>query len=73
MDCNVEVLIWNMTGDDKYDQGSLEKNGLQHDNTLCNVIGADNIWIIRTINWTFGYFAKNPFNVSHDYSISLRI
>ena len=35
----VEVLLWNMTGDDECDQYSLEQNGFKHENTLCNVIG----------------------------------
>ena len=41
MDCNVEVLICNMTVDDKYDQDGLEHNGLQHENKLWNVIGVN--------------------------------
>ena len=41
MDCNVEVLIWNMTGYDASDQDGLEHNGSQHENKLWNSIGAN--------------------------------
>ena len=38
MDRNMEIFIWNMIGDDEYDQDALEQNGSQYDNTLWNVI-----------------------------------
>ena len=33
--------IWNVTGDDKYNQGGLEHNKIQSENTLWNVMGGD--------------------------------
>ena len=41
MDHNVEVLLWNMTGDEKSNQDGLEHNGSQHENVLCNLIGVN--------------------------------
>ena len=41
MDCNIKVFICIMTGDDKSDCDSLERNIFQLENTLRNVIGYD--------------------------------
>ena len=38
---NVDILIRNMTGDDESNQDGLEQNGLQHENTLLNMMGVN--------------------------------
>ena len=41
MNINVEVLLWNIIGDEKYDKVGLEQNVLQLYDTLWNVIGVN--------------------------------
>ena len=33
MYCSVKISIYNVIGDDEYDQEGLERNGSKHDNT----------------------------------------
>ena len=41
MDQNVKVLLWRVTGDNKYNWEGLEWNGYQFENALQNVMEGD--------------------------------
>ena len=48
----MELLLWEMTGDDEYDQDGLEHNGSQDENNLFNVIVINKSdWYWEELNW----------------------
>ena len=47
----MEVLLWNMEGNEKSDHNGLGQNGSQHDNIIWNVIGINKLdWDRKELN-----------------------
>ena len=45
-------MLWNVTEDNEYNWEGLEHNGLQRDNTILNVIGGNESYLIER-NWIY--------------------